>query len=126
MFLVMGGHVADLVLLKVPLDEDSDEFVEVQVARSQLAGLSDEGVVLASDGDDRFEATSYTFAGAVGRVIPALRKIVANVRDGVQAPDELTMEVGLMIGGETGIIFAKGTVEANFTLTMTWRRGEAE
>ncbi len=114
--------MADLVLLRVPLEEGSEEFVEVQVARSQIAGLSDGGVVLASDEGDRFEATAYSLAGAIAKVTPALRKIVTGLRDHVHAPDELTLELGLMVGGETGIIFAKGTVEANFTVTMTWNR----
>jgi hypothetical protein len=26
------------------------------------------------------------------------------------------------IGGETGLIFTKGTAEANFTVTVTWRK----
>ena len=33
------------------------------------------------------------------------------------------MEFGLKIGGETGVIVAKGTAEVNFTIRMSWKSG---
>jgi len=38
------------------------------------------------------------------------------------APEHFTVEFGVKLGGETGIIVAKGTVEANLKITMTWDR----
>jgi hypothetical protein len=46
------------------------------------------------------------------------------VRDKLVAstPEHFTVEFGVKLGGETGIILAKGTAEVNLTITMTWDR----
>jgi NTP-dependent ternary system trypsin peptidase co-occuring protein len=33
------------------------------------------------------------------------------------------VKFGVKLGGETGIILAKGTAEVNLEITMTWNRG---
>jgi NTP-dependent ternary system trypsin peptidase co-occuring protein len=113
----------DTVLLRVPLGDDSDSVVEVQVSRRDLVADAD-GVVLASGDGGRFQAVGFTLASAMDRVVPALKVILDRLREGIHAPEEVTMEVGLEIGGETGIIFAKGTTTATVAVSMTWRRGE--
>jgi hypothetical protein len=120
-----GGSVPDVVLLRVPVGDGSGESVEVQVSRSELQGLSESGVVLASDDGSRFEAVTFSLASAMDRVMPALRVILSRLRAGVHSPDEVVMELGLQVGGEAGVFFAKGTAEATVAVTMTWRRGPA-
>ena len=118
--------MADTVLLKVPVGDGSDEYVEVQVGRAELGGLSESGVVLASDDGSRFEAAGFSLASAMDRVMPALRVILIRLRAGVHSPDEINMTLGLQIGGETGVFFAKGTAEASVAVSMTWRRSAAD
>lgn len=113
--------MADTLLLKVPVGDGSDEFVEVQVSRDELPGLGGSGVILASDDGLRFEAAGFSLASGMDRVMPALRVILARLRRGVHSPDEITMELGLQIGGEAGVFFAKGTAEASVSVRMTWR-----
>jgi hypothetical protein len=38
------------------------------------------------------------------------------------SPDECGVEFGLKLGGETGVIVAKGTAEVNFVITLTWKK----
>jgi hypothetical protein len=38
------------------------------------------------------------------------------------APEHFTVEFGVKLGGETGVILAKGTAEVNLKITMTWDR----
>lgn len=38
------------------------------------------------------------------------------------APDELTVEFGLKVSAETGVVVAKGTGEVHFTVTLSWQR----
>ena len=38
------------------------------------------------------------------------------------APEHFTVEFGVKLGGESGIILAKGTAEVNLKITMTWDR----
>jgi hypothetical protein len=42
------------------------------------------------------------------------------------APEHFTVEFGVKLGGETGVIVAKGTAEVNLKITMTWDREPQE
>jgi hypothetical protein len=116
--------MADKVLLKVPLGEGSDDFVEIQVGRSELLGLSEGGVALASADGSR--SASFSLSSAMDRVMPALRVILGRLHSGMHSPDEITLQLGLQVGGESGVFFAKGTAEATVAVTMTWRRPAEE
>jgi hypothetical protein len=120
-----GSGMADMVLLRVPVGDGSDEYVEVQVARTELRELSESGVVLASDDGSRFEAAGFSLASGMDRVMPALRVILDRLRAALHSPEEITMELGLQVGGEAGVFFAKGTAEATVAVSMTWRQGPA-
>lgn len=102
----------DSVLLRIPIEDGSDEFVEVEAEA--------DGVVLASIRDRK---SAFSLGSAMDRVLPALRAIVKRVRTAEHAPDEISMELGLKVGGEQGFILTKGTAEATLTLTLTWRNG---
>jgi hypothetical protein len=55
--------------------------------------------------------------------LDSLRPVVRTVREklSAMAPDETTVEFGLVLGGETGVIVAKGTAEVHFTVTLSWK-----
>lgn len=97
-------------VLRVPIEDGADEFVEVE------ADADD--VVLASIHD---RISAFSLGSAMDRLMPALRSIMKRVRAADDAPDEVAVEMGLKIGGEQGFILAKGTAEATLTLTLTWR-----
>lgn len=57
----------------------------------------------------------------------ALRRVqsaLAQVSDAVKElqPDEMEIEFGLKVGGESGVIIAKGTAEVNFAVRVLWKR----
>jgi hypothetical protein len=107
-------------LLKLGIGDGSDEYVEVEVDRRDL-----EGVHLASDDGEGAVRAPYSLAASLGRVMPAINTILNRLRSADQAPDEIGIELGLTIGGETGLIFTKGTAEATFAITVTWRKPTA-
>lgn len=43
----------------------------------------------------------------------------------LKRPEEVTVEFGAKLGGESGIIFAKGSAEVNFKVSMTWKNTSA-
>lgn len=114
----------ELVLVDVPLGDKFGGSAQFEVAVSDVAGLTAGGaVVLASDSDgSRLTATGFTLSSAIDSVMPALRTILAQLRSGLHAPDEIGMEIGLKIGGEAGVIFAKASTEGSVKVSMTWRR----
>jgi hypothetical protein len=109
------------VLLRVPVDGSSDEFIEVEVDRRDLG----DAVELNAGSSDRAALAPYTVASSFDRVMPALTTILTRLRTAEHAPDEIGMQLGLKVGGETGLVFARGSAEATFTVTLSWRKPAA-
>ena len=112
------------VLMKVQLgdrpDAVSEDFILVEVDRQDIDGA----VQLAgseTSGRDVAQAQE-TLARSFDRLGPALSTMLLKLRSAEHAPDEIQMEFGLKLGGEAGLIFAKGTAEANFAVTVTWAK----
>lgn len=57
---------------------------------------------------------------ALDQVRPTLAEVARTVRE--LAPDEAEIEFGLKMGGETGVVVAKGTAEVNFAVRLVWHR----
>jgi len=53
-----------------------------------------------------------------------VQSALAQVSDAVKElqPDEMEIEFGLKVGGESGVIIAKGTAEVNFAVRVLWKR----
>jgi hypothetical protein len=106
------------VLLKVPIGDDPSEFVEIEVDRRDLG----ETVQLTAGAQTDVAVAPYSLASSFDRVLPALTMILRKLRGAEHAPDEIGMKLGLKVGGEAGLIFAKGTADATFEVSVTWRK----
>jgi Trypsin-co-occurring domain 1 len=106
------------VLVEVAVDEVAGgSVVLVEVDRQDIAG----SLTLASPQPGQAAAKAVqSLAGSLEQLEPVLRtvkdKLVAS------APEHFTVEFGVKLGGETGLILAKGTAEVNLKITMTWDR----
>src|SRR4051794_6871637 len=99
------------VLLEVPL-EDGQGSLLVEADQGDIPG----GLVLASQPGEAAAKATQTLAESLERLEPVLRT-VKNKLVG-SAPEAF----GVKLGGETGIILAKGTAEVNLEITMKWNR----
>ncbi|MGH3802283.1 MAG: CU044_2847 family protein [Pseudonocardiaceae bacterium] len=108
-------------LLSVPVGEGTDDVVVFEVDRSEVP----DDLVLASPEPGKVAARARTtLEEALADLKPSLAKVLGVLRE--MAPGEMTVEFGVKIGGETGVIIAKGTAEVNFKVTMSWKAGEWE
>jgi hypothetical protein len=108
-------------LLGVLTDQGSDTVLVFEVDRSEVS----DDLVLASDDPARAADRAWvTLEEALAKLRPSLHKVLALLKE--MSPDEAEVQFGLKIGGETGIIIAKGTVEANFTVRMSWKAGQPD
>ena len=95
---------------------DGDGLLVFEADRGEVPG----DLVLAAP-DEPGKVTDrvrLTLEEALGKLKPSLHKIVHALNE--ISPDETTVEFGLKIGGETGVIIAKGTAEVNFAVRMSW------
>lgn len=116
----------ETIILQVPIgdgDEEGSLEVEAELREQQLDQI--DGLHLTADHPGSYAKAAFSLSSALDTVLPALERIVHRVRGGRLAPDEFTLEVGLKIGGEHGLILAKGTAEANIKLTAKWQPGVA-
>jgi hypothetical protein len=107
------------VLVNVPLDGGG--FVLVEADRADLP--SDEGLTLATPEPGKAVATaSTTLSESLERIEPVLTAVKDKLE--AAAPDHFAVEFGIKVGGEAGVILAKGTAEVNFKITMSWDAGD--
>ena len=104
-------------LVGLPITAGSEDFLVVEVDDEEPSG----GLVLAAVPDPAkgIAKAQVTLEQALTNLKPALQKIAHVLRE--LAPEEAEVEFGLKIGGETGVIVAKGTAEVNFVVRMTWK-----
>jgi hypothetical protein len=65
-----------------------------------------------------------TVQAALDELTPAINATTERLK-GFKA-DEVTVEFGLLLGIEGGVIIAKGTAEAHFNVTLTWKRPDGD
>jgi hypothetical protein len=114
-------------LLEVPVGDDGRMIVEVDEAEiapgsTEVAAALDEGLGLAATPGQPVARARQALESMMAGLRPVLTSVAAGLR--AAGPDEVTVEFGLNVGGETGIIFAKGTTGVNFTVSMRWKRSE--
>ena len=102
-------------LLALPVDA-SDGLVVFEVDRTEV---SDDLVLSSTAPGNVVDRARVTLDEALEKLKPALNKIVHLLQE--LSPDETVVEFGVKIGGETGIIIAKGTGDVNFMIRMTWK-----
>lgn len=107
----------ETVLLRIPLDSGEGPHLIAEVDATDLGGVD----LMADDGGGRLGTAATTLSEAFGKLEPALDMIVSRLRRATRHPDEITVDFGLKLGGETGLVFAKGTAEANLSVSVTWR-----
>jgi hypothetical protein len=106
------------VLVQVPVeDAEGGAVVLVESDRGDIPG----GLTLASPEPGRAAATA---ARSLSASLEQLEPVLRTVKDKLvaSAPEHFVVEFGVKLGGETGIILAKGTAEVNLKITMTWDR----
>ena len=104
-------------LVEFPLDQGGSVLVEID---EPVAGPTMRG--LGKDSSALVEKADKTFEDATAAVTPAARSLIARLRSIGDAPDEVCIEFGLQLSAQTGAFIASVAAQANFKVSMTWRR----
>jgi hypothetical protein len=75
---------------------------------------------------DHVTEASITFDKALDQVQPTAQKIISKLRDLTDPPDEIVVGFGLKLGAKAGMILASADAEANYTVTLTWKRDKKQ
>ena len=102
--------------LAVPLSQGSDDVVVFEVDAGELP---DDLVLAANDAERTTDRARVTLEESLNKLKPSLKKVREMLAD--LSPDETSVTFGLKIGGEYGMVIAKGTAEVNFSIQMSWK-----
>jgi Trypsin-co-occurring domain 1 len=108
-------------LVEFPLEQGGSVVVEIDTppAGPVVRGLGRDSPSLA-------ERTDKTFEQATASVAPAARSLMKRMRSIEDPPDEIGIIFGVQLSAQSGAFIASVAAEANFTVSMTWRRGAAQ
>lgn len=104
-------------LIEFPLEDGGSVLVEVD--EPEQPGMP---VRAATSGSQVAEKAGQTFDAALDRIRPAATVIIQKLRSLHDPPDEVEVEFGLKMNAEAGAVVAAAGVEANYKVTLTWKR----
>jgi len=105
-------------LIEFPLEDGGTILVEVDAPEGP-------GPVPAMRGGPGTpERTGQTFEAALDRIRPAAQTIIQKLRALHDPPDEIEVEFGLKLNAQAGAFIAAAGTEANYKVTLTWKREE--
>ena len=100
-------------LIEFELEDGGSILVEVDVPEAA-------GMVPAARGVP--EKACQTFEAALEKVRPAAAAIIKKLSALHDPPDEIEVEFGLKMNAEAGAVVAAAGMEANYKVTLTWKR----
>ena len=104
-------------LIEFPMEDGDSILVEVEDLEAEP------DIELASAGE-MISRAGQTFETALERVKPAASVIIKKLRGLVDPPDEIAVEFGLKMSAEAGAVVAAAGAEANYRVTLTWKKEE--
>jgi len=107
-------------LVEFPLNQGGSILVEVD---GPSTGAVTRG--LGKDRSSLVEEADKTFEDATAAVTPAAKSLIARLRSIDDPPDEVAIQFGVQLSAQTGAFIASVAAEANFKVSMTWRRHAA-
>lgn len=102
-------------LIKFPLESGGFVFVEMERGEAERGGLVKAGRGLPDEAAQSFEA-------AINGLGPIASSIVSKLINISHPPDEAAVEFGLTLKADSGFIITKVGGEANFKISLRWRR----
>ncbi|MGW5275023.1 CU044_2847 family protein [Streptomyces sp. NPDC004044] len=100
-----------------PQDRTGTVPVEIEEVPDGLVEVAGPGRVVA-------RATRSLNDMLIG-IRPVAENFVNTFRDMPDGPDEIGVEFGLSLSAEADVVISRTTGQANFTVTLTWRRPSA-
>ncbi len=103
--------------LAVPLHAGSDDVAIFQVDSREIP---DSEVLASDDGTGALGVAKKSLDDALTKLKPSVEMVRTAFGD--LSPDEISVDFGLSVSGEYGMVIAKGTAQVDFAVHLTWKR----
>jgi hypothetical protein len=101
-------------MIEVPLEGADPIVMEIDDGDSGIVRSARPGAVVAT--------ASKSFDAALERLQPMAKALISKLRDLGEPSDEIGVAFGLKMTMEAGLVIAHTSSEANFTVTLSWKR----
>ena len=108
-------------LVTYSLDGTQVMTFEVEVPEAS-SGLR----MVARRSDGTIDETTTRFDQAIAAVRPAVEMLLSKLAELPRAPREMSIEFGVKMTLKAGAIIASSAAEANFKVTLLWKRDEQQ
>jgi hypothetical protein len=102
-------------LIEVPLNGSASVVMEIDAEE-------DSAIVRSSRPGEIVATAAQSLDTALQRLKPMAETLVTRLRDVGERPDEIGIEFGLKMSMEAGLVVAHTSGEANFKVTLQWKR----
>jgi hypothetical protein len=103
-------------LVEFPLEDGSTLLVEVDEMTPRG------GTLRSGQASATVERATATLNQALASVKPAAEGIISVLRSLTIPPTEIGVEFGLKLSAQAGAILAAASIDANYKVTLTWKR----
>jgi len=94
----------------------------VVVVETDAADLASRRVMRGTSAETAIATANATFESALQTVRAAAEGILHQLRSLAEPPDEVAVEFGVKMSAETGAVIAKASTEANFKISLSWKK----
>jgi Trypsin-co-occurring domain 1 len=101
-------------LVAISIGSNRTVVVETEDPRADRAGAVARGDVITH--------AKQTFENFVAEVADIVEPLQQSLREKVAEAHEITIELGVKLSAELGVIVAKSQAEANFKISVTWKK----
>lgn len=105
-------------LVEFPLEDGNTVLMEVDsapTAGSPTRGLGAREITTKA---------TQTFEDALEKIRPAAEAVITKLRDLSVPPEQIEVEFGIKLSADVSAYIASSSAEANFKVTLTWKRQE--
>jgi hypothetical protein len=100
-------------------------YIEYEIAKGKSVIIEiedvEEGLMPASI-DDKIAKAKQSFEHALDTIGPIAGKLLTRLKEISKEPDQIAIEFGLKLGFNAGVVIASGSSEANFKVSLTWKK----
>jgi hypothetical protein len=104
-------------LIEFPLQEGGAIMVEVDSSPAPTGKT-----VRGPTATEVVEKARQSFETSLERIKPVAAAIIAKLRELSDQPEQVSVEFGIKLSAEAGVVLASTGVEANFKVTLMWKR----
>jgi hypothetical protein len=113
-------------LIEFPLDGGGVVLVEGwEPTRDSSLGVEEPTRGLRRDTQEVVDRAGDTFEGALARIQPVAVSLIGGFRRLTDAPEEIEVCFGVQLRADFGAVIARAAAEANFNVTLRWKRNQS-